>query len=298
VTVQTPRVTDWVMLGCLCMAWGFAFLLIAIGLKSFPPLTLVTLRLAVGAFVLYLIMRWQGLKLPADRHWWMRFTLLTLLGNLIPFTLISWGQLHIASSQAGLLMALVPISTMVLAHFFVAYERLTAQRILGVLAGFAGVTALVGGEALSGLGGASLPAQLAIIAATFSYAVNNVYSKRLPTHNGLVTATGSLIAGALVILPFCLVLERPWELQVDAGPLLATIALGVFSTGLATWVYFVVVSNCGPNFLSLINYIIPALSFAAGALLLGEPVNSWQFVGLAAICSGIAISQHRRAPGK
>jgi len=238
------------------------------------------------------------LKLPADRHWWMRFTLLTLLGNLIPFTLISWGQLHIASSQAGLLMALVPISTMVLAHFFVAYERLTAQRILGVLAGFAGVTALVGGEALSGLGGASLPAQLAIIAATFSYAVNNVYSKRLPTHNGLVTATGSLIAGALVILPFCLVLERPWELQVDAGPLLATIALGVFSTGLATWVYFVVVSNCGPNFLSLINYIIPALSFAAGALLLGEPVNSWQFVGLAAICSGIAISQHRRRPGE
>lgn len=296
-TVQAPRVTDWVMLGCLCMAWGFAFLLIAIGLKSFPPLTLVTLRLAVGAFVLYLIMRWQGLKLPAERHWWMRFTLLTMLGNLIPFTLISWGQLHIASSQAGLLMALVPISTMVLAHFFVAYERLTAQRIFGVLAGFAGVTALVGGEALSGLGGASLPAQLAIIAATFSYAVNNVYSKRLPTHNGLVTATGSLIAGALVILPFCLVLERPWELQVDAGPLLATIALGVFSTGLATWVYFVVVSNCGPNFLSLINYIIPALSFAAGALLLGEPVNSWQFVGLAAICSGIAISQHRRRPG-
>jgi drug/metabolite transporter (DMT)-like permease len=221
-----------------------------------------------------------------------------MLGNLIPFTLISWGQLHIASSQAGLLMALVPISTMVLAHFFVAYERLTAQRILGVLAGFAGVTALVGGEALSGLGGASLPAQLAIIAATFSYAVNNVYSKRLPTHNGLVTATGSLIAGALVILPFCLALERPWELQVDAGPLLATIALGVFSTGLATWVYFVVVSNCGPNFLSLINYIIPALSFAAGALLLGEPVNSWQFVGLAAICSGIAISQHRRRPGE
>ena len=286
------------MLGCLCMAWGLAFLLIAIGLKSFPPLTLVTLRLAVGAFVLYLIMRWQGLKLPADRRWWMRFILLTMLGNLIPFTLISWGQLHIASSQAGLLMALVPISTMVLAHFFVAYERLTAQRILGVLAGFAGVAALVGGEALSGLGGASLPAQLAIIAATFSYAVNNVFSKRLPAHNGLVTATGSLITGALVILPFCLLLEQPWDLQIDTGPLLASIALGVFSTGLATWIYFVVVSNCGPNFLSLINYIIPALSFAAGALLLGEAVNSWQFVGLVAICSGIAISQHRRPPGK
>jgi drug/metabolite transporter (DMT)-like permease len=280
------------------MAWGFAFLLIAIGLKSFPPLTLVTLRLIVGALVLYLIMRWQGLKLPTDSHWWLRFVVLSVLGNLVPFTLISWGQLRIASSQAGLLMALVPISTMVLAHFFVAYERLTPQRILGVLAGFAGVTALVGGEALRGLGGASLAAQLAIITATFAYAVNNIYTKRLPSHNGLVTATGSLIAGALVILPFCLLIERPWELQINTAPLLATVALGVFSTGLATWVYFVVVSNCGPNFLSLINYIIPALSFAAGALLLGEAVNSWQFVGLAAICSGIAISQYRRRPGE
>lgn len=297
-TAPNPRAIDWVMLGSLCLAWGFAFLLVAIGLESFPPLTLVTLRLAVGAFVLYLIMRWQGFKLPADRRWWLRFIVLTLLGNLVPFTLISWGQLHIASGQAGLLMALVPISTMVLAHFFVAHERLTVPRILGVLAGFAGVAALLGGEALSGLGGASLPAQLAIIAATFSYAVNNIYSKRLPTHNGLVTATGSLITGALVILPFCLLIERPWELQIHTGPLLATVALGVFSTGLATWVYFVVVSNCGPNFLSLINYIIPALSFAAGALLLGEAVNSWQFVGLVAICSGIAISQHRRRPGQ
>ena len=105
-TPQAPRAIDWVMLGSLCMAWGFAFLLIAIGLKSFPPLTLVTLRLIVGALVLYLIMRWQGLRLPADTRWWLRFVVLTLLGNLVPFTLISWGQLSIASSQAGLLMAL------------------------------------------------------------------------------------------------------------------------------------------------------------------------------------------------
>jgi len=244
------------------------------------------------------VMRWQGLNLPADHHWWLRFVFLSLLGNLVPFTLISWGQLRIASSQAGLLMALVPISTLVLAHFFVEYERLTPQRVLGVIAGFFGVAALVGGEALAGLGGPSFPAQLAIVAATFSYALNNVYTKRLPRHNGLVIATGSLIVGALISLPFSLLLERPWELQIDTGPLLAVIALGVFSTGLATWVYFLVVSNCGPNFLSLINYIIPAMSFAAGVLLLSEPANSWQFIGLIAICAGIAISQYRRLPGK
>ena len=132
----------------------------------------------------------------------------------------------------------------------------------------------------------------------FSYAVNNVYTKRLPALSGLVTATGSLIVGALLILPFSLVIEQPWQFSISAQPLLATLALGVASTGLATWVFFVVVSNCGPNFLSLINYVIPALAFAAGAVLLAEPVNSSQFMGLAVICTGIAISQRRRFPGR
>jgi drug/metabolite transporter (DMT)-like permease len=100
-----------------------------------------------------------------------------------------------------------------------------------------------------------------------------------------------------LILPFSLVIEQPWQLSITAGPLLATLALGVASTGLATWVFFVVVANCGPNFLSLINYIIPALAFAAGALLLAEPVNSSQFLGLGVICAGIAISQRRRSRG-
>jgi drug/metabolite transporter (DMT)-like permease len=295
---QGPGASDWLKLGSLCLAWGFSFLLVAIGLKSLPPLTLVTLRLVVGALVLYLIMRWQGHRLPTQGRWWLRFALLTTLGNLVPFTLISWGQLHIASGQAGLLMALVPISTMLLAHFFVEHEQLTPQRILGVLTGFAGVAALVGGETLAGLGGAGLVAQLAVIAATFSYAVNNVYTKRLPSLHGLVKATGSLVTGAALMLPFSLVLEQPWQLQVAPGPLLATFALGAISTGLGSWVFFVVVSRRGPNFVSLINYIIPALAFVAGAVLLGESVSGWQVLGLVVICSGIAISQLGRArPG-
>jgi drug/metabolite transporter (DMT)-like permease len=282
------------MLGYLCLAWGFAFLLIAIALPSFPPLTLVALRLGLGALILYLIMRWQGLALPTDRRWWLHFSLLSILGNLIPFTLISWAEVHITSGQAGLLMALMPISTMVLAHFFVAHEQLTPRRVLGILAGFAGVVVLVGGDALAGLGGTSLVAQLAVIAATFAYAVNSVYTKRLPPINGLVAATGSLIVGTLIMLPLSVVLEQAWLLQPSAGAWLAAIALGLLSTGLATWVYFIVVSDCGPGFLSLCNYIIPALSFAAGALLLGEPVSGWQFLGLVVICGGIAVSQPRQ----
>jgi drug/metabolite transporter (DMT)-like permease len=282
------------MLAYLCTAWGFSFLLIAIALNSFPPLTLVFLRLIVGATMLYALMHWQGLSLPRELRWWSYFAVLSFLGNLLPFLLISWAQVHIASGQVGLLMALMPISTMVLAHFFVAHERLTARRIIGVIAGFVGVLVLVGGDVVSGLGDVSLVAQLAVVTATFAYAVNTVYAKRLPPISGLVMATGSLIVSTLLILPFTLLIDQPWLLQVSAGSWAAVIALGLFSTGLGTWVYFVVVSDCGPNFLSLSNYIIPAISFAAGAILLGELVNPSQFIGMLAICLGIAISRPKK----
>ena len=97
-----------------------------------------------------------------------------------------------------------------------------------------------------------------------------------------------------MLLPAALWLEQPWQLAVARNAWLAAAALGIFSTGLATWVYFIVVTEVGPNFVSLINYLIPLLSFTAGALLLGEPVHGWQFAGLIAVCCGIALCQPRR----
>ena len=137
-------------------------------------------------------------------------------------------------------------------------------------------------------------AQLAVLVATLSYAVNAVYTKRLPPIDTLVVATGSLIAGTVMLLPVVLVLEQPWLAHAQLDAWLAAIALGVFATGLATWVYFKVVSDCGPGFLSVINYLIPAIAFAAGVVFLGEAARPSQFVGLLVICAGIALSQPRR----
>ena len=177
------------MLAYLSLFWGLAFYLIAVALRGFPPLTVVWLRLLVGAGVLYMIMRWQGGRLPMEGAWWIRFVLLSLCGNLLPFSLISWGQTRITSGQAGLLMALMPISTVLLAHFYVAHEQLTSRRLLGIGLGFIGVAVLVGTEALREFGGAQLLGQLAVLAATLSYAVNSVYTKRLPPINTLVVST-------------------------------------------------------------------------------------------------------------
>jgi drug/metabolite transporter (DMT)-like permease len=291
--MQAPQTKHWLLLGTLSLAWGFAFYLIAVALESFQPLTIVNIRLAVGATTLYWVMRWQGHRFPREGHWWARFALLTLLGNLIPFSLITWAETEISSSQAGLLMALMPISTMVLSHFFVHGDTLTPRRLFGVFLGFGGVVVLVGGEALEGMGGSALLAQLAVLLATLAYASNAVHAKRLPPIDTIVVSTGSLGVGALMLLPFTLYLEPPAAIMPSLDALSATLTLGIVSTGLATWMYFRVVTDCGPSFLSIINYIIPAIAFAAGVLFLNETAQPSQFAGLLLILAGIALTQNR-----
>ncbi|EEB78929.1 MAG: DMT family transporter [Halioglobus sp.] len=291
--MQPPQLKHWLLLFLLSLAWGFAFYLIAIALESFPPLTIVNIRLAVGAATLCMVMHWQGHRLPREAGWWWRFALLTILGNLIPFSLITWAETEISSSQAGLLMALMPISTMVLSHFFVHEDALTPRRLCGVMLGFGGVVVLVGGEALKGIGGSALLAQLAVLTATVAYASNTVYAKRLPPIDTVVVATGSLSVGTLLLLPFTLYLEHALWVAPSFNALAATLTLGIVSTGLATWTYFRVVTDCGPSFLSIINYIIPAIAFAAGVMFLGESAEPSQFAGLLLILAGIALTQNR-----
>jgi drug/metabolite transporter (DMT)-like permease len=291
--MQPPQLKHWLLLFLLSLAWGFAFYLIAIALESFPPLTIVNIRLAVGAATLCIVMHWQGHRLPREAGWWWRFALLTILGNLIPFSLITWAETEISSSQAGLLMALMPISTMVLSHFFVHEDALTPRRLCGVMLGFGGVVVLVGGEALKGIGGSALLAQLAVLTATVAYASNTVYAKRLPPIDTVAVATGSLSVGTLLLLPFTLYLEHALWVAPSFNALAATLTLGIVSTGLATWTYFRVVTDCGPSFLSIINYIIPAIAFAAGVMFLGESAEPSQFAGLLLILAGIALTQNR-----
>lgn len=291
---MNARVIDWVHLGYLSLAWGAAFMLIAVALESFAPLTVVALRMVLGAMVLYAVMRLRGLRLPRERAWWGRFSVLAMTGSLVPFWLIAWGETHIASSLAGILMAMMPISVLLLAHFALHNERITPRRAAGFGLGFAGVVVLVGAEALGGLGGPTLLAQLGIVLATFCYALNSILTKRLPSIDVSVVGAGTLLVGSLLIVPLALALDRPWTAEVSVLPALAVAVLGVFSTGIAFWVFFTVIANRGPGFLSMINYMIPAVAFAAGVLVLGEPASPQKFIGLGAILLGIFVSQTGR----
>ncbi|MBI2223389.1 MAG: DMT family transporter [Betaproteobacteria bacterium] len=150
------RVRDWALLAALVAMWGSAFLFIKLGVATVPPATLAASRLALGAATLYAVMRWRGLALPPAGSRWLSFGALAIVGNCIPFYLISWGQQVIDSALAGILMAIMPLATLLLAHFFVAGERMTANRALGFSLGFVGIVVLMGPAALAGLGGSLL----------------------------------------------------------------------------------------------------------------------------------------------
>ena len=285
--------SDWALLMALVAMWGSAFLFIKLGVATVPPMTLVAARLVLGVAVLLPLVYMRGLRLPPFGATWYPFILLALLGNAIPFYLITWGQQTVPSALAGILMAAMPLATMVLAHFTVAGEHMTRNRVLGFALGFLGIMSLMGPAALGGLGGSSLDvlAQLAILAGALCYAANSVLTRRLVKSEFLVSATAMLLVASVVVVPVALVIDRPWELAPSAPSILSILWLGVGPTAVATICYFQLISSAGPTFMSIVNYLSPCIAVALGVALLGEEPGASAYAGLALILAGIAISQ-------
>ena len=278
------------------LVWGFAFALIAVALESFHPLFIVWCRLWMGALVVWCVWRWRRQRWRLGREWWPRLTLLSLTGNIIPFSLIAWAEQSVPSAEVGILMALMPIATLLLAHWLLEHESLTRRRFAGVVVGFAGVALLVGDDLFSAGASGQWPGQVATLLATISYAFNGVYAKRLPAENPVVLSVGTLAIGSLLLAVPALWAQLAGPgFDVTAGATSVLVVLGVMATGVATWCYFVVVTEKGPGFLSTINYLIPAVAFAAGTVFLAEPWGWEHLIALGMILVGVGLIQVRQA---
>ena len=284
----------WLLLGYLVFVWGFAFSLIAVALVSFHPVFIVWGRLSMGALMMWCVWRWRATAWTISPKWIPTLTVLSLTGNVIPFSLIAWAEQTVPSAEVGILMALMPIATLLLAHWLLEHEPLTWRRFCGVLAGFVGVALLVGEDLLVESTRGQLPGQIAALGATLSYAFNGVYAKRLPAADHVGLSLGSLLVGAILLFGPALFLQiSAVGLVPSAQAIGSLLVLGVLATGVATWCYFVVVTERGPGFLSTINYMIPAVAFAAGTVFLAEPWGWEHLSALALILLGVALIQVR-----
>lgn len=287
--MQRDQIINWVLLLSLVALWGTSFLGIKVSLQSFTPDQVVVLRLAIGAIVLIAFMLARGKRLPTKPIAWAHFMLLGLVGNVLPFWFIAQGQVFVTSGMAGLLMAIMPLMTLILAHFFITGENLNRNKLLGFVFGISGIVLILGPTILGSEN--SLVGCLLVLSAAVLYAANSIIARRLPTYSSAVVSTGVVICAALIsLIIWPSVLGIDWH-QVPNLALFTIVWLGIFPTGVAAIIFFVLIRRAGPTFLSNINYLIPLVAYFMGALVLGELVVWNDMIALLAILFGIAVSR-------
>lgn len=270
--------------------WGASFLFIKIGVQEMAPETLVMLRLVIAAIVLLGVLYARGLRLPMNWRTWVDFLFLGVVGLIFPYLLITWSEQTIPSGMAAILNATTPLSSVLIAYFWTREERLTGLRLLGLALGFAGVVVAVGIADLD-LARTDTRAQLAVLVAAACYALTGIYARRafrgVPA---LIPATGQMLAGALLITPYALLVRGIPARMPSATALGAVVVLAVFGTALAYILLYWLMERIGATRSSMITYLLPPFALAYGALFLGEPIAVNALLGLVLVVFGILLA--------
>ena len=280
---------EWGMVVALSVLWGGSFFFVGVAVDGLPPPTIVALRVMLAALALNLAVLAMGERMPGGGRAWASFLAMGLLNNAVPFSLIAWGQTHIASGLASILNATTPLFTVLVAHALTGDERMSAGRLGGAIVGFAGVAVMIGPDALWGLG-ADLLAQFAILGAALSYAFAGVFGRRFARIGvePLMAAIGQVTASALVLAPAALAVETPWRLPMPGAEVWAAVAgLALLSTALAYLLYFRVLARAGATNLLVVTFLIPVSAIALGVAVLGERLAPLHFAGMALIGLGL-----------
>jgi drug/metabolite transporter (DMT)-like permease len=291
---QAMTARDWLLLIGLSVLWGGSFFFIGVAVQALPPFTIVAARVGLAMLVLLVVLRAMKIALPNDGRLWLAFLGMGLLNNAIPFTLFVWAQAQVPSGLASILNATTPISTALVAHAFTSDEKLTPNRILGVLLGLAGVAVMLGPDLLAGLGD-NLLAQGACLLATLSYACAGVYGRRFRRLGvaPLVTAAGQLTVSTALMLPLALLIERPWLLPLPGWPVIAALlGLAVLSTAFAYVIFFRIMGTAGSN-VNLVTLLVPVSAILLGVLVLGETLLPRHLAGFGVIALGLAAIDGR-----
>jgi len=282
----------------LSLMWGMSFLFIELALAELGPLWIVAGRTTVGGLVLLVILLLRGRRLPNTLSLWGRLLVLGMINNAAPWTLLAWAQQTLPSGLAGLLMAIVPTSTL-LVSAAVGLERITPRRVIGLTLALGGVAAIVAGD-LEQPG--RIVAVLAVVVATLGYAVGAVFAKSRVSGSAppLVLATGQVLTAAAVTIPIAWVVEGggPGIASLSLLPAVSILLLGTFGTGLAFLVFYSLVAKVGATNATLTTYLIPVVAVVAGVLFLDERLATTAVGGGVLILIGIWLAQRAPAPVK
>jgi len=189
------------LLLALATLWGASYSFIRVGVETIPPVTLIAARTVIAGTLLLLVIAARHVPMPRDPMSWRNFTVQALLNSVVPFTLIAWGQQVVEAGLATILNSTAPIFTFLFTWTLTRHEPVTVRKLVGVIAGLAGVALIVGMQALGGIG-RELWSQLAIVAATVCYAGAAIFGRTFSGHAPIVPAAGSMLCGAAIGVVF------------------------------------------------------------------------------------------------
>jgi len=282
----------WFLIVILSIIWGASFFFVEVAVERMTPLTIVLCRVGFASFLLLGFVWFTGRKMPKDFGIWGAFLAIGMLNNVIPFSLITWGQQHIDSSLASILNATTPVFSVIFAHFLTRDEPLTKSRLTGVLFGWMGVAILIGIEALSGVG-MKIAGQAAVLGASLLYAFAAIFGRRFKEFDPVVVAAGMLTGSTIIMIPLTFIMEQPLALNPTSVTWAALFGLSAVSTALAYIIYFYVLSRAGATNILLVTFLIPVSAISLGMMVLGEAPGWNVFAGMALIFMGLIFIDGR-----
>jgi drug/metabolite transporter (DMT)-like permease len=275
------------LLVLLATLWGASYTFIKLGVESIPPVTFIAARTTIAAVVLVGILHGRSVAMPTDLAVWRRFLVQACLNSVIPFTLIAWAEQSVDAGLATILNSSAPIFVFILTWCLARQQSATGRQFFGVISGMIGICLIVGVQALSGIG-QQLTAELAIIAATICYAGAAIFGRNFQGLDPMLPATGSLLCGAIVLIPISLVVDHPWTLVPSSRSILALMCLSIFSTALAFTIYFRLIQTLGSMAATSQAYLRVPIGVAIGVAFLGENLAPTTLIGLVCVIAGVA----------
>jgi len=287
----SPRA--WAELTLLGLFWGGSFLAIRVILDEIPVFTAVLHRTGWAALVLWAVVLARRLPIPKSPRIWAAFGVMGLLNNVIPFGLLTWGQLSIESGLTAILNGATAISGVLVAAMIFSDERLNARKIIGTSLGFSGVILAIGPESLRHFDVRSA-AQLAVLVAGVSYAFAAAWGRiHLTGVAAEVAAAGMLTASTLILLPIVFYVEGPPSFDLEPRTIAGLAYLTLFATAAAYLLYFSVLAQAGSGNLMLVTLLVPPVAITLGAMYLNEQVPPQTLAGFALLAMGLLILNGR-----
>jgi len=278
----------------LAAIWGSAFIAIKVSVEKIHPISVASLRLIIGAIVLYIYFKFKNLKFNLSTQILVLIFFIGLIGNFIPFALISWSEIYIQSNTAGLLLSVAPIFALILSHFLTKDDKFSFLKLTSISIGLLGVLLIIGFDPLSKFylsSSKNLIPKIAIIISALGYVISSILAYNLKNIDSVTLTTAVTISAAIISIPFLIFIELSFHSTFSFSNIIPLIYLGIFPTAIAFLIRFHIISKAGPIFLSYVAYLIPAFAIIWGFVFLKETINFNTFLGVILVLSGVFISQ-------